>query len=114
MKSSTRTHNKLLILLIGLCLVTAGLLKAQSTSVGFVAGANLANQQIDDFFHNVSISSGINAGLVSKLKISEKWAASLELLISQNGKYLKPESYPMMNYREIKTTFAETPFYQLF
>lgn len=74
---------------------------------GIVAGLNFAELEgdgITDYF-------GLNAGLIGTARISRHAQLGMEILFSQNGEYILPESYPYLQYGQVRLNHLEIPLH---
>lgn len=74
---------------------------------GIVAGLNFAELEgngITDYF-------GLNAGLIGTARISRHAQVGMEILFSQNGEYILPESYPYVQYGQVQLNHLEIPLH---
>jgi hypothetical protein len=82
-------------------------LNAQTSkfSAGVVAGLNfveLEGNRMTDYY-------GLNAGIIGTAKLSKHSQAGMEILFSQNGEYILPEYYPLIQYGQIRLDHVEVP-----
>ena len=74
---------------------------------GIIVGANfsaLEGTELTDYF-------GLNAGIIGTMKLSNKHQLGIELLFSQNGEYILPEVYPLIEYGQIRLDHLEIPIH---
>lgn len=84
-------------------------LSAQNSrfGAGIIAGLNFAELEgngITDYF-------GLNAGLIGTARISRHTQVGMEILFSQNGEYILPESYPYVQYGQVRLNHLEIPLH---
>ena len=75
--------------------------------LSLIAGINfseLEGEGVTDYY-------GLNTGLMSTSRLSEKWQLAIEGLFSQNGEYLLPEFYPRVDYGRIRLNYLEIPIH---
>jgi len=89
-------------------------LNAQVFRVGFVGGMNIKKQKSTELSNFEGLKFGLNTGLVVKGRIAERLAISTELLFTQPGSYIEPESYPNFALSTLWLNYVEVPFYVSF
>ena len=101
---------KILLLTIHLyiSLIFNGIFAQQSRfDAGIIAGLNfseLEGNSITDYF-------GLNTGVMGTFRFSKHGQLGMEFLFSQNGEYILPESYPPLQYGQIRLNHLEIPLH---
>ncbi|MBL0236241.1 MAG: outer membrane beta-barrel protein [Saprospiraceae bacterium] len=82
---------------------------AQSSrfKTGVVAGLNFSELEGDE----ITDYLGLNAGLIGTARLSKHTQLGMEILFSQNGEYILPESYPALQYGQIWLNHIEVPIH---
>lgn len=100
-------YSGILFLLFSLLPFSPLLSQDSKFNVGLVLGLNFAElegESVWDF-------PGLNTGIVGKVILSDKWSISTEILFSQNGEYILPDYWPIVEYKNIQLNHLEVPLY---
>lgn len=89
-------------------------LNAQVFRAGFVGGINIKKQKSTELSNFEGLKFGLNTGLVIKGKIAKRLAVSTEMLFTQPGSYIEPESYPNFALSTLWLNYIEVPVYLSF
>ena len=98
---------KVLSLIFLVLLVNKSYAQKEGFNVGVIAGLNfsaLEGEELTDYI-------GLNLGLIGTRKFSKKYQVAIEFLFSQNGEYIIPQSYPNIEYGQIRLNHLEIPFH---
>jgi len=74
-------------------------------NAGIIAGLNFSELEgdgITDYF-------GLNTGVLGTFRFSKHGQVGMEFLFSQNGEYILPESYPLLQYGKVRLNHIEIP-----
>jgi len=74
---------------------------------GFIAGFNFSALEGED----LTDYAGLNVGIFSNARLSEKYHLGIEFLFSQNGEYLIPIFYPKVEYSQLRLNHLEIPIH---
>lgn len=94
-----------LLILLFLWVATGSEAQHTRFNAAVVAGLNFAElegEKVTDYF-------GLNAGLLGTARLSKHSQIGVELLFSQNGEYILPESYPQLEYGQVWLNHIEIP-----
>lgn len=79
--------------------------QASRFNLGAVVGLNFSELEgngITDYY-------GINTGLIGTARLSKHTQLAMELLYSQNGEYVLPKYYPLVEYGRVRLNHIEIP-----
>lgn len=79
----------------------------QRFDVGLIAGFNFSELEGNSITDYV----GLNMGIVGRAKIGQISRIGIEFLFSQNGEYILPEFYPLVDYGKVRLNHLEIPIY---
>lgn len=94
-------------IIVGLLLSISVFCQSQRFEAGIIAGLNfsaLAGEELTDY-------AGLNLGIFSNARLSEKYQVGIEFLFSQNGEYLIPAFYPKVAYSQLRLNHLEIPIH---
>ncbi len=81
--------------------------QTQRFEAGIIGGLNFSALEGED----LTDYAGINLGIFSTAKLSEKYKIGIEFLFSQNGEYLIPSFYPKVAYSQLRLNHLEIPIH---
>jgi len=93
------------LLLIPFFFLFINFANGQQFKASIIGGVNFAELDSDELDGRI----GWNVGTGVSTQFAKKWKASLELLYSQNGFYLKPSQVPVVPLEELSLHFIEVP-----
>jgi len=96
-----------LLIFISLFFSSSIFSQKQQFEVGLIGGLNfsaLAGEELTDFY-------GLNLGIISTARLSEKYKLGIAFLFSQNGEYIIPELYPPIEFSQLRLNHLEIPIH---